>query len=592
MALVPCSGVDPYAGSQAPVLNPNRINEALVGALPGAEAALHADLRYYNESANCQTATPLSSRWMNNITKAFRYLMDAGGICEPTNGDATWLYRAVQGAIGASLTFAQLKTGLVGDNDKVVRGDTLFPFLNLVGDRNTCVGEDAGGAGAQDDEVALGYQAGEGNTFNGAVSIGSQARKDTTAAGVGIGFQSGMNSSGDITAVGSFSARDNQGSGVTAIGLNAAANNSGNSVTAVGARAGEHNTGDTLTAVGHSAGDNNTGLVVTALGRNAGESNSGSEATLLGANAGDHNTGIRATAVGRGAGGSNIGPEATVIGAGAGRANSGDRLTAVGTYAGGLNSEGDDVTSVGYNAGHTNVGNQNTFLGSGARRNFSAGAAVNATVTANLSTFTVTSTASIGTAGQRRVVQLTGAPAPAPYSSGDFIAVEVVNGTTLLLIDGVFTSAGTTVQVAPNSLAAVNNSTAVGFGALAENSNEVKLGNASIAMVRSSGDATFNTILTASDERLKANILPLQDVISKLRQMEGKSFTWNENERNGRRIGENDIGLIAQEVEKVFPEAVIKDGDYLSVKYLAIVAPLVSAVVALADRVEQLEAKQ
>ena len=61
-----------------------------------------------------------------------------------------------------------------------------------------------------------------------------------------------------------------------------------------------------------------------------------------------------------------------------------------------------------------------------------------------------------------------------------------------------------------------------------------------------------------SDESLKKDIEPLQNALDKVLQLQGVSFNWKEDVLKERAI-ENpngDIGLIAQEVEKIVPEVV------------------------------------
>lgn len=52
-----------------------------------------------------------------------------------------------------------------------------------------------------------------------------------------------------------------------------------------------------------------------------------------------------------------------------------------------------------------------------------------------------------------------------------------------------------------------------------------------------------------SDETLKEEIRPLEGSLDKILQLEGVSYTWKENKSQ-------DVGLIAQNVEKVYPELV------------------------------------
>lgn len=79
-------------------------------------------------------------------------------------------------------------------------------------------------------------------------------------------------------------------------------------------------------------------------------------------------------------------------------------------------------------------------------------------------------------------------------------------------------------------------------------------------------------VYETSDERLKRDIKPLEDVLGKFSQINGYSFYLKEG-------GEKKLGVIAQEVEKVFPELIHDIGnDYKGVDYMGLIGPLVSAV--------------
>ncbi len=55
-----------------------------------------------------------------------------------------------------------------------------------------------------------------------------------------------------------------------------------------------------------------------------------------------------------------------------------------------------------------------------------------------------------------------------------------------------------------------------------------------------------------SDERLKENITPITDALNKVRALRGVTFTWKKDKKRS-------LGVIAQDVEKVFPELVFTD---------------------------------
>ena len=90
-----------------------------------------------------------------------------------------------------------------------------------------------------------------------------------------------------------------------------------------------------------------------------------------------------------------------------------------------------------------------------------------------------------------------------------------------------------------------------------------------------------------SDARWKENVQPLDNALEQVSQLQGVSFTWKDTTK-----GEGQqIGLIAQDVEPVFPEVVSTDSDgYKSVAYDKLVAPLIEAVKTL--KAENKELKQ
>jgi len=100
------------------------------------------------------------------------------------------------------------------------------------------------------------------------------------------------------------------------------------------------------------------------------------------------------------------------------------------------------------------------------------------------------------------------------------------------------------------------------------------------------GAATFNNNVTAfSDERLKDNIETLEDSLDKVEQLRGVTYT---------RDGRENIGVIAQEVEKILPEIVLTADDEMgtkSVDYSRITAVLIEAVKDLSAKVKELENK-
>jgi hypothetical protein len=94
----------------------------------------------------------------------------------------------------------------------------------------------------------------------------------------------------------------------------------------------------------------------------------------------------------------------------------------------------------------------------------------------------------------------------------------------------------------------------------------------------------------ASDERLKDNIKPIENALDKVCSLSGNTFEWNK--ISHRPTGKKDIGVIAQEVEKVFPEIVdTRDSGYKAVDYEKLSAVLIEAVKELKTEIEELKDK-
>jgi hypothetical protein len=91
----------------------------------------------------------------------------------------------------------------------------------------------------------------------------------------------------------------------------------------------------------------------------------------------------------------------------------------------------------------------------------------------------------------------------------------------------------------------------------------------------------------SSDERLKKDIAIIPNALAKINQLSGVSFKW----KNADSGDGNNLGVIAQDVEKVFPELIATDeiSGMKSVQYSNLVAPLIEAVKELTAKVEDLE---
>jgi hypothetical protein len=101
--------------------------------------------------------------------------------------------------------------------------------------------------------------------------------------------------------------------------------------------------------------------------------------------------------------------------------------------------------------------------------------------------------------------------------------------------------------------------------------------------IETNGDITaFST----SDQRLKDNITPIPDALSKVLSISGNTFDWNKkSEKEG-----NDVGIIAQEILEVLPEAVTtRDNGYLAVRYEKLIPLLIEAIKELKAEINELK---
>ena len=111
--------------------------------------------------------------------------------------------------------------------------------------------------------------------------------------------------------------------------------------------------------------------------------------------------------------------------------------------------------------------------------------------------------------------------------------------------------------------------------------------------------ATNNvTAYYSSDSRLKENVRDIDNALDKVSAIGGKYFDWTDEviaERGGEDgyfVRKADFGVIAQDVESVFPEAVhTRENGMLAVDYEKLSALAFAAIVELRKEIEALKAK-
>lgn len=137
------------------------------------------------------------------------------------------------------------------------------------------------------------------------------------------------------------------------------------------------------------------------------------------------------------------------------------------------------------------------------------------------------------------------------------------NGKGLQLLNGSIFAESTTLANQFNAAVGIGAAPTAGF-MLDVNGN-----------VRATGTTT-----SWSDVRTKKNIEVIPDSLNKILQIRGVTFDWRTDKFPEKKFKDTrDMGVIAQEVEKVFPEVVTTAQDsYKSVGYSQLVAPLIEAV--------------
>jgi hypothetical protein len=104
-------------------------------------------------------------------------------------------------------------------------------------------------------------------------------------------------------------------------------------------------------------------------------------------------------------------------------------------------------------------------------------------------------------------------------------------------------------------------------------------GNLTITGLTSVSDLQTNaggTLFNASDARYKKDIQPIANALEKAKQIEGVSYLWKEEFSDNKTL---QLGVIAQELEKVFPNLVqTNEKGYKSVNYIGLIPVMLEAI--------------
>ena len=163
------------------------------------------------------------------------------------------------------------------------------------------------------------------------------------------------------------------------------------------------------------------------------------------------------------------------------------------------------------------------------------------------------------------------------------LQANVINATTI----------NATVSGSIDQATTASTATSVTFNGGLTSSSDVQFDSFGVgaAATGTTGEIVATGDITAyysSDQRLKDNITPIEGALEKINKIEGYEFDWNSlSSHSG-----HDIGVIAQEIEKVLPEVVAtRENGYKAVRYEKIVALLINAIKEQQLQIDKLKSK-
>ena len=202
-------------------------------------------------------------------------------------------------------------------------------------------------------------------------------------------------------------------------------------------------------------------------------------------------------------------------------------------------------------------------------------ATLSSTTPTSISTTGLVTTLGIGLSGTPdgdEILKLNPASSSSVYDSGD----------TALSATSIMASSGPGVSLFPNTITATSLTSSAATTAGSLTVDNVVMDGATIGhssdtdlMTLTSGSLTVaGDIILSSDARLKSNIVTLGPTLISLMQLDAKRYTMKADKEQKQKIG-----LLAQEVQKVFPELVSEDKNgMLAVNYQALVPVLINAL--------------
>ena len=237
---------------------------------------------------------------------------------------------------------------------------------------------------------------------------------------------------------------------------------------------------------------------------------------------------------------------------------SGDYSTAMGydTVASGQNSTASGISSTASGDNSTAIGAFTTAIGI-----YSTAMGYNTEASGDYSTAMGGNTEANGS---RSTAMGDFTTASGDYSTAMGNETEASDFTSTVI--GQYNLLGSTVTNSSEEFSTENTTFVIGNGNFNGRSDALTVlfdGTTTIA-----GDLSIN-----SDARLKANIISLGSTLAKVLQIDGKSYTMKKDENKKQKIG-----VLAQDIEKVFPELVSESHGVKSVNYQGLVPVLINAL--------------
>jgi len=198
-------------------------------------------------------------------------------------------------------------------------------------------------------------------------------------------------------------------------------------------------------------------------------------------------------------------------------------------------------------------------------------ATLSSTTPTSISTTGLVTTLGIGLSGTPdgdEILKLNPASSSSIYDSGDTALSATIISTGFKLFPNTITATSLTSSAATTA-GSLTVDNVVMDGATIGHSDDTDL------MTLASGSLTVaGDIILSSDARLKSNIVTLGPTLISLMQLDAKRYTMKADKEQKQKIG-----LLAQEVQKVFPELVSEDKNgMLAVNYQALVPVLINAL--------------